>query len=308
MSSSYERPPKKARRCRSPSITSAQAKSKENDVKGRIVPAQCFHDGTILEQLASEHMEMFQSLLGGRAFQSHGNMTGALTWASLCSGSEGAHFVMEALATEFAKKAEPSNKSLQLRQVFACESDKTKQQWIDHVINAPRKSRGEDTICIFEDITHMGGGEAYCYAHKCTCRIPHCNILVVSTSCKDLSNLSSNRSNKPVLAGQQSPGGSADTFRKGLLPFLDACGPDLVFYENSDHLADADPNQSKASANQSKASDGPSQSNLSVFHSDMTSRYYEGQTWILNSLMFGVPQSRRRLSNQGLLIDWCPRL
>ena len=308
MSSSYERPPKKARRCRSPSITSAQAKSKENDVKGRIVPAQCFHDGTILEQLASEHMEMFQSLLGGRAFQSHGNMTGALTWASLCSGSEGAHFVMEALATEFAKKAEPSNKSLQLRQVFACESDKTKQQWIDHVINAPRKSRGEDTICIFEDITHMGGGEAYCYAHKCTCRIPHCNILVVSTSCKDLSNLSSNRSNKPVLAKPESPGGSADTFRKGLLPFLDACGPDLVFYENSDHLADADPNQSKASANQSKASDGPSQSNLSVFHSEMSARYYEGQTWILNSLMFGVPQSRRRLSNQGLLIDWCPRL
>ena len=300
MSSSCERQPKKARRCRSPSIAVEQAKPKENDVKGRIVPAQCFHDGTILEGLASEHMEMFQSLLGDRAFQSHGNMTGALTWASLCSGSEGAHFVMEALATEFAKKAEPSNKSLQLRQVFACESDKTKQQWIDYVINAPRRRRREDTICIFDDITHMGGGEAYCYAHKCNCRIPHCNILVVSTSCKDLSNLSSNRSNKPVLAGQQSPGGTADTFHKGLLPFLDACGPDLVFYENSDHLADA--------VAESKASDGPSQSNLEVFHSEMSARYYEGQTWILNSLMFGVPQCRRRLSNQGLLIDWCPRL
>ena len=62
-----------------------------------------FHDGTLLEHLASTYMQRFARVLvkGGP----HGVVRGRLTWGSLCSGSEGAHFVMQTCADALPRAA-----------------------------------------------------------------------------------------------------------------------------------------------------------------------------------------------------------
>ena len=69
--------------------------------------------------------------------------------------------------------------------------------------------------------------------------MPDVDVLILSTSCKDLSCLSKHKSSSVAVLGlQHSPGGSADTFRGGLLSYLDNHKASVIFYENSDHLVD----------------------------------------------------------------------
>ena len=133
-----------------------------------------FHDGTLLEHLASTYMQRFARVLvkGGP----HGVVRGRLTWGSLCSGSEGAHFVMQTCAVALPRTAlgaasqtafgQGAENELIMEQVFACENDQEKQKWIDFVINTDRRAEGRDLICIFRDIKDMGKIEAYCWTHK----------------------------------------------------------------------------------------------------------------------------------------------
>ena len=62
------------------------------------------------------------------------------------------------------------------------------------------------------------------------CRVPDCDVLIVGTSCTDLSNMSKHRINQPVLSLHASPGGTATTWR-GLLGYLDSHAVDVVIYE-----------------------------------------------------------------------------
>ena len=110
-----------------------------------------FHDGTLLEHLASTYMQRFARVLvkGGP----HGVVRGRLTWGSLCSGSEGAHFVMNTCADEVSRAQTASGQGAEneliMEQVFACENDQEKQKWVDFVINTERRAEGSDLICIF---------------------------------------------------------------------------------------------------------------------------------------------------------------
>ena len=95
-----------------------------------------FHDGTLLEHLASMYMQRFARVLvnDGR----HGVVRGRLTWGSLCSGSEGAHFVMQTCADTLPRAApggasqtafgQGAENELIMEQVFACEKDQGKQK------------------------------------------------------------------------------------------------------------------------------------------------------------------------------------
>ena len=51
-----------------------------------------FKDGSLLEELARKHVIAFRGMLP----EHHKPVYGHRTWGSLCSGSEGAHYVMEA--------------------------------------------------------------------------------------------------------------------------------------------------------------------------------------------------------------------
>ena len=144
--------------------------------------AESFRNGTLLQDLAHQHHRNFNQFLSAH----QGNLEGVVTWGSQCSGSEGTDFVISAAQQAF----EESGKGVVFQQKFACEITEDKRKWIDLVINTKRRQKGEDPICIFCDIQHMGEATAKCWVHKTDCRVPDVNILVVSTSCKDLSRMS----------------------------------------------------------------------------------------------------------------------
>ena len=242
------------------------------------VSASCFGDDTLLGTLCIEHGENFKKLIPET---DHGRSSvGELTWGSMCSGSEGAHFVMRELKDHFRWN---------LRQVFACESNANKRKWIDNLVNATPRSLGEPLMCIFCDIKDMGEAMSYCHVHGKPCTVPHCDILIVSTSCKDLSNLSNHKNTEPVLGKPTSPGGSADTFN-GMLAYLDQKKIELLIYENSDNLDDTKDADIEAAS-------GQTSTNNALFLSALSSRYIECQNFTLNSCLFGVPQNRKRF--------WC---
>ena len=277
-------PKQKRRRLeRAPTIDSAAAIPFIQEASARKVQSAWYQDGSILRELAGQHAKVFGNIIP--ASKNCGHIEGIITWCSLCSGSEGAHHVMQECQTAINDMAEALGRGQVLfEQVYACESDASKRQWIDWVVNTDRRAQGKDPICIFVDIKDMGKTRAACTVHNKPegCLIPHAEIGFVSTSCKDLSSLSLRKSSLSragsVLAMETSPGGSADTFR-GFLNWL-AHGAELVFYENSDNLADE--KESKTNAN------------MDVFMAETQSRDFETQCFLLNSKLFGVPQSRRR--------------
>ena len=154
--------------------------------------------------------------------------TGQRTWASACSGSEGAHFVMKALQNAWPDTV--------LTQVFACEKDPATRKWNHNLVNIRRTALGQDLVCIFHDICGLGKALAECRTHGCQCRVPGCDLLVVGTSREDQSQVNHNCNLKPpALSLLASPGGAATRFR-GLLSYLDSHSADVVIYANSDNL------------------------------------------------------------------------
>ena len=157
-------------------------------------------------------------------------------------------------------------------QRFACESNPQKRIWIDRLVNTQRRKDGKPLVCIFDDVTQMHTHSAHCSVHERRCPIPDVTFLFVSTSCKDLSSLSKNKtSTKPVLGKMTSPGGTAETFR-GFLSYLDNHSCKIVFYENSDNLEDT-------------ATATGKNGNHDIFMSELTSRSFESQGMLLNARM-----------------------
>ena len=102
---------KKRRIQRNPTLDAASARSRANELARKTIPADQFWKRSILIRMAEEHRNEFNEQL---TWPGDHYVGGNRTWASVCSGSEGAHFVMEAVAA--------SNSLLQFQQVFACYS------------------------------------------------------------------------------------------------------------------------------------------------------------------------------------------
>ena len=102
--------------------------------------------------------------------------------------------------------------------------------------------------------------------------VPPVDILVVGTSCKDMSRMSAySKESRAILRQHWSPGGSAQTFH-GLLAYIDRCPPNLVIYENVDSM-----------------DEGSGESNVDILLSEFSSRGYEGQRMTLDAQSFGLP-------------------
>ena len=147
-------------------------------------------------------------------------------------------------------------------------------------------------VCVFRDIQDMGKSSADCIAHNQRCAVPAVDVLVIGTSCKDMSRANPSAPKGLVLKQDSSRGGSAQTFR-GFLAYLEQHSLSVIFFENVDAMAD----ESKTG-----------ESNLDVFRAETASRGYECQVVMTDALQFGVPAHRRRVyilllksSNSGLL-------
>ena len=279
LTSAMEPPAKKRSLTRQLTVERGAAEAMMKKNQSEILSGTAFKNGSLLGDLARSHVRSFREVLP----DNHKPMSGLRTWATLCSGSEGAHFVMQEVELAMgAWNTASGQEPLQLVQLFACESVAIKRKWIHHVVNGPRKAKGQKAMCIYTDILHMGQRTAFCETHDKECEIPGVDILLVSTSCKDLSLLSSAARNftEPVLDMDTSPGGSADTFG-GFLGYLDVRPASLIIYENSDQMVD----DHAAPAEKT---------NEDVFLAKMSARFYECSNVIINAKLYGCPQTRRR--------------
>lgn len=256
-----------------PTIDAMAAEATTSRAQSTQVAPHLFADGSLLQQLAVDHLGRFNELAPHRRLE----MPRELSWASACSGSEGAHFVFEAIAGLY----KASGVATSFRQKFACEYKDEKRKWIADVLGS-----GGQT-CIMKDIEHLGGDSAACAVHGQDCPVMYVDVFVVGTSCKDLSSLSTKgRGARHDLVFNEtwSPGGSAQTYR-GFLAYVKTHRPGIVVFENVDKIAD---DSCDAASGQRCGS------NLDLLLAEMAARGYDSQRFMVDSNNFGVPARRRR--------------
>ena len=154
-----------------------------------------------------------------------------------------------------------------------------------------------EDVCIFRNIADLGNEVADCVTHNKPCAVPAVDLLIIGTSCKDMSRANNSAPKGPVLKMDASKGGSAQTF-KGFMRYLESANPAIVIFENVDSMEDA-------------KSGG--ESNLEVFQAEVSSRGYEFQVVMTDAMEFGLPARRRRLyvlllrTNSNPLLDFQAR-
>ena len=242
--------------------------------------------GHMLPKLAWSNLQGFRNLLPAQSALALGvdasKKVGPLelSWGSCCSGSEGVHYVVEAVNLALSQcKIEA-----RFAHKFSCESDKRKRAWIKNVLESGPLFHTEGAAsdgCVFQNILDMGNRVARCDRHQADCEVGHVDVLVLGTSCKDLSRANSSVDRqKLVLAETQSKGGSAQTFR-GFLAYCEGHRPTLVIYENVDSIDDKISNATET--------------NLSLLMKKMQELGYQGQKVMTDAQEFGLPCRRRRM-------------
>jgi len=243
--------------------------------------AESFLDGTLLEQLASEHCECFRTLFGSkRAYVPNREITIASACTGTASEVVAAHFFEKAVKHMAASGQGCPN--FRIKPLFSCEFRKDKRAWI-HGIHS---KFAQHDPCVFKDIQDLGNAQADCSTHGQLCNVPSCDIFVCCTSCKDISRLSPKASGL-VLQAAQSSGGSSQTFH-GMLAYIDAARPAIVIFENVEAINDVDSKSEMSS--------------MDIVLSEFASRNYECQQMCGDSSKYGVPQRRRRVYVIALLV------
>ena len=106
----------------------------------------------------------------------------------------------------FQKAVVKAGTPFSMRQVFSCEVNKAKQTWINNLVN---KGKTPGDVCIFADAQDMGGHTARCIVHNMESVVEPVDLLIVGTSCKDMSRVNSNMKkvkDAPVLSKKTTPG------------------------------------------------------------------------------------------------------
>ena len=129
---------KKRRLQRHVTLDDALVQNRAKELLEQGIHASLFWNSAFLHRMSAEHRNEFDEHLkwGSKHFAG-----GSWTWASVCSGSEGAHFVMKAI--------EDTYPDFQFHQVFACDSKLSVREWIDSVVNSKRTASGQEKMCIF---------------------------------------------------------------------------------------------------------------------------------------------------------------
>ena len=135
-----------------------------------------------------------------------------------------------------------------------------------------------EDVCIFSNIQEMASREAPCWHHRKKCIVKGVDLLIVGTSCKDLSRANSSAGAAgPAFSHETTRGGSAQTF-KGLVAYIRVHRPLLVIYENVDALDD-------------NAADG-ALNNMDILCAEMSALGYDMQKLLTDAASFGLPQRR----------------
>ena len=208
-----------------------QAKLLEDERQRAQIDAEVLRNGSLLQVLADDFLQTFAHVAPLRPVAP----CGARSWGTLCSGSDGCHFVFEAMQEAYSKLGG----GVRFQQSFACEATEDKRQWI-------RATCGPD-VCIFKDIQDMGARQAPCAAYHRQCPIKGVDVLILGTSCKDLSRCNSGEK-KLFFERPRSRGGASQTFR-GFIQCVERLCPPIIVYENVDSMDGNVSNTTERSSN-----------------------------------------------------------
>ena len=228
-----------------------------------------------------------------------------ITWGSICSGSEGVLPVLRAIEQAYATR----KVQVQFKHIFSCEKSKEKQRWISQIF-AEFSGHDDHDDCLFTSAEEMGNPTAHCVVHDKYCPVPDVHLLVVGTSCKDLSRANPNQ-NMAAVKESSSPGGSGNTFQ-GLLQYLDKHNVEVMIFENVDTLTSAPSLEPAAASGPAPAASklkSASDANESARDKETTAlktmlqyvcekfvqRGLRPLRLLTDSSLFGVPQARRRV-------------
>ena len=261
----------------------------------RVADAGALAAGDAVYDFAEENLKGFQTLFK-QEFEEQAGLASRvnLTWASACSGSEGAFYVMEALSRAYSRCSGTCGVEVSLKHAFSCEVQADKQRWIQAVLDCgPLKGgsspcpdtdssdAGDAKGCLFKDIQTLGDSHAECITHGQKCKVSSCDIFVLGSSCKDLSKANPKKETQKLVFNEStSLGGSAQTYQ-GFKAYVTSHSPGMVVYENVDGLEET----IGASA----------QSNLDILMGTMKALGYKGQPLRTDAAAFGLPARRKRL-------------
>ena len=146
----------------------------------RVANSEAFISGDALYDMAQENLRGFQTMFQQELEEQAALASQvSLTWASACSGSEGAFYVTEALSRAYSFY--PDWQEMSLTHAFSCEIQKDKQKWIRAVLECgplkqdgtPSPARSPDSDddsgrsgCLFTDIQTLADGHAECVIHN----------------------------------------------------------------------------------------------------------------------------------------------
>jgi site-specific DNA-cytosine methylase len=260
--------------------SSSQACS--NVCPASIEPSQIL-DGSYLGTLAKEHAAAFSSVIVPVTPPET-----TLLWGTICSGGEVLLFTMKELHNLYVAMG------FKLRFVhrFSCEIKPALQAWIfsvNHEVGTSADGAETDDMkyCLFERAEDMGKSVAKCVRHNKLCIVPNVDLLMMGTSCKDISRASSAyRADMLVMSMQSSIGGSAQTFC-GAEAYMLQHIVQIFLFENVDALDDAGDLTTHVT-------------NLSVVDGRLEKCGFALKTFLMDTVLFGLPQSRRRYYIIGL--------
>lgn len=225
----------------------------ESEAGVRKVTSEALLTGSWLYSMPRETLKLCQDMAPKRT--PWGATT--LTWGTMCSGSEGPAWVVAALNQLFEEKGS----SFKLEHAFSCELAPGKRKWLhaSSVLAEPAYAnlvarvegkqersldpevilKAHDAPCVFFDISEMGAAQADCWEHgPGKCSVPGVDLLIVGTSCKDMSRQNAGSVRQElVLQAERSKGGSAQTFH-GLIKYVERHRPLMILFENVDAMED----------------------------------------------------------------------
>jgi site-specific DNA-cytosine methylase len=202
--------------------------------------------------------------------QANVTQLGAVSLGSMCSGSN-ITSVLVANLLEVLKTGTP------LRDVFSCEVDAQKQEFLKYVAVWLGQSCSHN---IFSNINEMGEHGAHCSNHDNTiCTIPPAPLIMTcGFSCKNFSKLYQNKKRTRILKNiLEKGGGTTGNTCQGMLAFIKAHAPPFLIWENVPAILEKGQERNHAYL-------------LKAFHE----AGYASATGSANSIEFHLPQIRRR--------------
>ena len=250
------------------------------------VPASAFFDGSVLADMVQHNAHRMRSVVKGALAPDT-----VITVGTICSGSEVVVMCLLLIMLHYQEMGV----NLKFVYSFGCELKTGVQNWIMQLIAELQRNHSlfvADPGCLFARAEDMGNPTALCVKHGRLCAVPHVDMIIAGTSCKDFSRAGGQgNSVSSVLTQPTTPGGSAQQFY-GLMGYLQIHAISILLLENVDTLEDT----GKEATDATRTLVTP----LRQMLQKISAYGLQCHSFLTDAVIFGMPTHRRRYYLVGL--------